>query len=116
MFGGQREVVHQGQRGHVDGAIDRQPPVGIGAVIADMRFEDVAVAEEMQFTGVRADLRMRGHRVGQHAAEVVGAQRLQVIADFVGQREFDQRQRLAGMATTWVLAMLECRFRLPSSL
>ena len=98
MVGGQREVVHQRQRGDVDGAIDGQLAVGVRAVIDDMGFEDVAAPEEMHFTGSRADLRMRGHRIRQLAAEVVGAQRFQVIADFIGQREFHQRKGFAGVA------------------
>ena len=51
----------------------------------------------MHFAGSRADLRVCRHRVGQLAAEVVDAQRFQVIADFIGQREFHQGERLTGV-------------------
>ena len=95
VLGRQREVVHHRQRRNVQRAVDRQLAVGVGAVIGDVRREDVAVAEEVQFAGRRADLRVRGHRVGQLAAEVVGAQRLQIVGDLVRQRRFDQRERLA---------------------
>ena len=97
MLRGQGEIVHQGQRRHVDGAADRQLAVGVGTVIVHVRLEDVAATEEVQFAGRRADLRVRGHRIGQGATEVVDAQRLQVVADLVGQREFHQRQGLSRM-------------------
>ena len=97
VLGGQREVVHHRQRRDVQRPVDGQLAVGVGAVIGDVRREDVAVAEEVQLAGRRADLRVRGHRVDQLAAEVVGAQRLQVVGDLVGQRRLDQRQRLAGV-------------------
>ena len=84
--GRQREVVHHRQRRDVERAVDGQLAVGVGAVIGDVRREDVAVAEEVQLAGGRADLRVRGHRVGQLAAEVVGAQRFQIVGDLVGQR------------------------------
>ena len=97
VLGGQREVVHHGVRLDIQRPVDRQLAVGVGTVIRDVRLEDAAVSEEVQLAGRRADLRMRGHRIDQLAAEVVGAQRLQVVGDLVGQRRLDQRQRLAGV-------------------
>jgi hypothetical protein len=40
---------------------------------------------------------VRSHRVDQFPAEVVGAQRFQVIGDLVRQRRFDERERFTRM-------------------
>src|SRR4029078_7486028 len=75
----------------------RRLPGGVGTVIRDVSLEDAAISEEVQLAGRRANLRMRGHRIDQLAAEVVGGQRLQVVGDLVGKRILDQRQRLTGL-------------------
>ena len=64
-------------------------------MIGDVRLEDVAVSEEVQFPGGRADLRVSGHRIVELAAEVVAADRLQIIGDLVRQRRLDEGQCLA---------------------
>ena len=90
---GEREVVHHRQRLDLDGPVDHQFPVGVRAVVGDVWFEQVAVTEEVEFAGRRADLGVGGHGVDQLAAEVVGADGLEVVGDLVWQRRLDERQR-----------------------
>ena len=92
---GEGEVVHHRQRLDLERPIDGQLTGGVGPVVGDVRLKDVAVSEEVQFSGGRADLRVGRHRVVELAAEVVAADRLQIVGDLVGQRRLDKGQRLA---------------------
>ena len=85
MPGGHREVVHHGQCLDIDRPADRQFSGGVHPVIADVRAEQVAVAEEVQLPGSRADLGMSRHGIVELAAEVIAADRLKILGDLVGQ-------------------------------
>ena len=79
-----REVVHHGERLDLYRSVDGQISVGVDTVVGHVWLKQVAVTEEMQFSGRRADLGVRGHRVLKFAAEVVAAHRLQVVGELVG--------------------------------
>ena len=85
MIGGHREVVHHRQRLDLNGPVDSQFSVGVHAVIGDVRAEQIAVTEEVQFARGRANLRVRSHRIVELAVEVVTADCLQILGDLVGQ-------------------------------
>jgi hypothetical protein len=71
VLGGEGEVVHHRELADVDGLVDDEFAAGIRAMVGHVGWGETAVAEEVQFAGDRADLRMRRHRVLQPAVEVV---------------------------------------------
>ncbi len=93
--GGECEVVHHRRSGHLDGPAEHQLAAGVGAVVGEVGGLQHAVAEEVQFAGGRAGLRVGGHRGVQPAAEVVRSLGVQVAGQLVGQGGLDQGEGAA---------------------
>ena len=93
---GDGEVMDHGRSRHLDDLALHEPSVGIGAVIHEVG-RQIRVAEEMELSRSRAELRMRGHRRGEASTEVEAADRLQLARHLGGERRLDQGQDPTGM-------------------
>src|SRR5208282_6269458 len=57
VLGAQREVVHHGQAGNIETALNSQLPRRVRAMVRDIRASQAAIAKKVQLAGSRADLR-----------------------------------------------------------